>query len=178
MSKIALIQSHIGIFGIGDDSESAWNDATQFLDHPLSDLTYEEYCQRQDEGYDEDLYFAAIPDAVAAYTENMGGNSGELDFADRLDEQESYINRMKRGLKMGIVDSMDYSLTELEYIIRSATGNPDATIGIRDIPTDYFGDWGGKLCVTLPTKVLAHMTQGMSVAEISRFWHEVAAEEV
>lgn len=183
MSKIALIQRNICVLGVGDDEESAWNNAVhnltdehwRHLDDELKNLSYDEFCQRRWE-YNKNhvsLCFGSIPDAVAAYLNNTGNGCGEIGFALKLNTQDSFIDHgMKFGFPLGQTCSQSYTMTQLTYIIRDRIGNPNAAVTTNDIPSSWFEYFGGQLFATLPAPVLMRMKQGMSVKDVSMMWFE------
>ena len=154
MSKIALIQRNICVLGVGDDEESAWNNAVhnstdehwRHLDDELKNISYDEFCQRRWE-YNKNhvsLCFGSIPDAVAAYLNNTGNECGEIGFALKLNTQDSFIDH---GMKVGFPLGQTCSQSWFEY-------------------------FGGQLFATLPAPVLMRMRQGMSVKDVSMMWFE------
>ena len=91
--KTAIFQSGAGILGIGDDLESAVNNANEYLDND-SQLTIEEIEVVYGGEVIGQCYYAQITDALAAQVESEGGDiSYERDNTNVLMTESEFNGR-------------------------------------------------------------------------------------
>ena len=160
MTKTALIQNGFAIFGIGDDEESAWNDARQYMDDTR---TYEEFMNSDDsDGSDTEyssLYFDTVPDSVAKYADKNGGDQA-MPFLDAYQETEDKNDSY-------------YRLDWLRYLFADITGDSEfmnyENTWFSKIPEDCYDE--DEDLIQLPYDVYTQIQSGMSVDDVLKIWN-------